>query len=144
MWPTIDRARRRLTGAPDDPALGTADGSTAARQPAPPSMPLEAAATSPRRVEDVVIILGRVELDQLRVALQNALGDEVERPNTPARLERALSLLLARRGAPGRPRVLRRPAAVSAPESWEIHLDGVDRSTGTAVRDASRTGGFAK
>jgi hypothetical protein len=96
-----------------------------------------------RRVEDVVIILGRVELDQLRDALKNALGDEVERPNTPARLEQALSLLLARRAAPGRPRVLRRPAAVSTPESWEIHLDGVDRATSTAVRDASRTGGFS-
>ncbi len=90
-----------------------------------------------------MIILGGIELDQLRVALQDDLGDDVERPNTPARLERALSLLLARRGAPGRPRVLRRPAAVSTPESWEIHLDGVDRAIGTAVRDASRTGRFA-
>jgi hypothetical protein len=142
MWPTIDRARRRLIGAADDPAPGATGGSTAATASAAPSQAIEAPATT-RRVEDVVVILGRVELDQLRAALQNALGDAVERPNTPARLERALSLLLARRGAPGRPRVLRRPAAVSTPESWEIHLDGVDRASGTAVRDASRTGRFA-
>ena len=72
--------------------------------PGPPARPMAAPGArghrpgdrrtcgDPRRVEDVVIILGRVELDQLRDALQNALGDEVERPNTPARLERALSL----------------------------------------------------
>ena len=122
MWPTIDRARRRLSGGtPDDPA------------------PAE---ITPRRVEDLVIVLGRCELDQLRAALQTALGDDVERPDTPARIEGALSLMLARDGVPGRPRVLRRPAGVSTPEAWEIHLHGVERATGTAVRDAGRTGRF--
>ena len=90
-----------------------------------------------------MIVLGCLELDRLRAALQQVLGDAVEHPNTPARIERALSLLLTRLDAPGRPRVLRRPAAVSTPESWEIHLDGVDRATGKAVRDAGRTGKFA-
>ena len=144
MWPTLDRARRRLTGASDDAARATGDSrSRAATAPATPGKSSDAPATASRRVEDIVIVLGSVELDQLRAALQDVLGDEVERPDTPARIERALSLVLARRGAPGRPRVLRRPAGVSTPESWEIHLDGVDRATGTAVRDASRTGGFA-
>ncbi len=87
-------------------------------------------------------MLGPAELDKLRVALQHALGSAVERPDTPARIERALSLLLAQRGAVGRPRVLRRPAGVSTPESWEIHLDGVEPATATAVRDAGRTGRF--
>ncbi len=90
-----------------------------------------------------MIVLGRLELDHLRAALQAVLGDSVERPDSPARIERAISLLLQERGAPGRPRVLRRPAAVSTPESWEIHLDGVDRATGAVVRDAGRTGRLA-
>jgi hypothetical protein len=128
MWPTIDRARRRLGGGASEPVEST--------------NPVEPASAG-RRVEDVVIVLGQLELDQLRAALQGALGDAVERPNTPARIERALTLLLTRRGAPGRPRVLRRPAGVSTPESWEIHLDGVDRATGAAVREAGRTGSFA-
>jgi hypothetical protein len=127
MWPTIERARRRLSGSTEP-----TDGS-GTPQPAP----------APRRVEDVVIILGQEELDHLRAALQAVLGDAVQRPNSPARIERALSLLLLARGAPGKPRVLRRPAAVSTPESWEIHLDGVDRATSAAVRDAGRTGRFA-
>lgn len=139
MWPTIDRARRRLSGGATEPAVPTDPAAEPLLDPTAP----ETAAPTPRRIEDVVIILGSRELDHLRVALQQALGDAVERPNTPARIEIALSLLLAHRGAPGRPRVLRRPAGVSTPESWEIHLDGVDWATGTAVRDAGRTGTFA-
>ena len=103
MWSTIDRARRRL----DRGASGTstpAPETTAAQEPDTP------APAPPRKLEDVVIVFGPAELDHLRVALEHALGDAVERPDTPARIERALSLLLARRGAPGRPRVLRRPA----------------------------------
>ena len=123
MWPTIDRARRRLTGA------------SVSAESAP--------AAGGRALEDVVITLGAVELDQLQAALQLLLGDAVERPDTPARIERALVLLLAHRGAPGRPRVLRRPAGLSTPEAWEIHLDGVDAATSTAIREAGRTGVFA-
>jgi hypothetical protein len=123
MWPTIDRARRRLSGA---------------LMPADPLMPVEG-----RPVEDVVITLGAVELDQLQAALQLLLGDAVDRPDTPARIERALALLLTHRGAPGKPRVLRRPAGLSTPEAWEIHLDGVDHATSAAIREASRTGVFA-
>ncbi len=133
MWTHIDRARRRLTGvAPTDPAeqAGTADDATAAAgQPARP-------------VEDAVIILGSHGLDQLRAALEEVLGDAVERPDTPARIEHALVVLLAERHAPGKPHVLRRPAGLSTPESWEIHLDGVERSISRAVRAAGRTGVF--
>lgn len=135
MWPALDRARRRLSGAS---ALDAHDDledvlDAAAMSPASPTRP----------VEDVVIILGSQEVDQLRVALEEVLGNAVERPDTPARIERALSVLLARRGATGKPSVLRRPAGLSQPESWEIHLDGVDRATSRAVRAAGRTGFFA-
>ena len=134
MWPTIDRARRRLTrgaSAPGGPSR-KADG---CRGPSAPA--------SPRRRGRRDHPRSRIEVDQLRAALEHVLGDAVERPDTPARIERALAILLARRGAPGKPSVLRRPAAVSTPESWEIHLDGVDRATSRAVRAAGRTGFFA-
>jgi hypothetical protein len=134
MWTTIDRARRRLTSV-----LATAD-SLDLDQASDDAI---AAATPARPTEDVVIILGSFQLDQLREALERQLGDAVERPDTPARIELALSILLAQRQAPGKPRVLRRPAGLSTPESWEIHLDGVDRATSRAVRAAGRTGIFA-
>ena len=122
MWPTIARARRRLSGA-----SGSADASSSASPP----------------LEDVVVTLGAVELDRLQTALQLILGDAVGRPDTPVRIEHALGLLLAQRGVPGMSRVLRRPAGLSTPESWEIHLEGVDHATAVAIREASRTGAFA-
>ena len=82
-------------------------------------------------------------MDLLRRALQTALGDAVDQPNTPARIESALGLILNLAGSPGQPHVLRRPAGVSTPESWEIHLDGAERASGIAVRDAMRTGRFS-
>jgi hypothetical protein len=126
MWTNLNRARRRLGG--DDVSTPTTEVA-----PDPPA---------PRIVEDVVIVFGRTEIDRLRLALQAALGDTVEPPNTPARIEEALALLLDRADAPGRARVLRRPAGVSTPESWEIHLDGAEPASGIAVRDAGRTGRF--
>lgn len=141
MWSTIDRARRRLdravTGTPTQPASGEEGEFAPETAPEP-----EAAPPVERELEDTVIVFGPAEIDTLRVALQRALGDAVERPDTPARIERALSLLLADRDAVGRPRVLRRPAGVSTPESWEIHLDGVEHATAIAVRSAGRTGRF--
>ena len=122
MWPTLDRARRRLSGA------------SVSADPSP---------DAGRHVEDVVIALRSVELDQLQAALQLVLGDDAERPDTPARIERALGLYLAYRGASGVARVLRRPAGLSTPESWEIHLEGVDSATSAAIREAGRSGVLA-
>jgi hypothetical protein len=125
MWPTIARARRRLIG---EPLHGESADSDAIPTP---------------RLEDVVIIFSAIEMYQLREALEEVLGDAVDRPDTPARFERALELLLAMRGAPGKPTVLRRPAILTTPETWEIHIDGTDRATSRAVRSAGRTGLFA-
>lgn len=127
MWPTIARARRRLSG--DALRRGPAETDAPLSPPAP-------------RLEDVVIIFGAVEMYQLREALELVLGDAVEKPDTPARFERALEKLLTLRGAPGTPWVLRRPAIVLGPESWEIHIDGTDRATSRAVRSAGRAGFF--
>jgi len=124
MWPTIARARRCLTGEP-------LPGETADIELVPTP-----------RLEDVVIIFGAGEMYQLREALEEVLGDAVEKPDTPARFERALEMLLTLRGAPGTPTVLRRPAILTTPESWEIHIDGTDRATSRALRSAGRTGLF--
>ena len=121
MWPTIARARRRLTGE---------------------SLPGESAETDEPRLEDVVIIFAAGEMFQLREALEELLGETVDRPDTPATFERALEMYLSLRGAPGTPTVLRRPAILTTPESWEIHIDGTDRATSRAVRSAARTGLF--
>jgi hypothetical protein len=123
MWPTIARARRRLTGEP-------LHGESAETEEAP-------------RLEDVVIIFGAGEMYQLREALEELLGDAVDKPDTPARFERALEMLLSIRGAPGTTTVLRRPALLTTPESWEIHIDGTDRATSRAVRSAGRAGFFS-
>lgn len=130
MWPTIDRARRRLSGVDamsHDQALETG---------------VDAAADPTAIVEDTVIYLGPVELEQLRTALTAHLGGALERPDTPARLEQALELVLADRHAPGRSRVVRRPAGISTPECWEVHLVGVDPASDAAIRDAGRSGAF--
>lgn len=128
MWPTIDRARRRISG-----------GSSAPDDAPPEETPPEGATTF-----DEVIVLGGQDLDRLGHALQLEIGRRMERLDTPHRIEHALSAFMARRDLVGRPRVLRRPAGLSTPEAWEIHLDGVDRATSDAVRDASRTGSFAR
>lgn len=133
MWPTIQRVRRRLNGGATL-SVGPPSATTTPVEPGPPA---------DRALEDVVIVLGGVEVDRLREALQRCLGSAVERPDTPHRIERALSLIFALSGAPGQPRVLRRPAGLSTPESWEIHLDGVNGAIVAAVREASRTGMFA-
>ena len=132
MWPPIHRARRRLTGRvvmSGDPATALA-----ALHDAP--------ASGGQVLEDVVITMGGHELDRLRQALQRLLGSAIDRPDTPARIERALALFLTYREAPGRPRVLRRPAAIMAPECWEISLEDTDRATVAIIRDAGRTGRF--
>lgn len=129
MWPTINRARRRITGGASAPA----------------EVPAVAPPAAPERVTvDDVLVLAGPEFDRLGKALHIVLGHVVERLDTPARIERALSIFIAGRDGVGRPHVLRRPAGLSAPEAWEIHLDGVHLETTQAIRDASRTGRFQR
>ncbi len=124
MWPTIARARRRLIS---EFLPGDRDEDDPSGAPGP-------------RLEDVILIFGVAEMFQLGEALELVFGDTIERPDTPARFERALEMLLTARGAPGTPTVLRRPAILTTPESWEIHIDGTDRATSRALRSAGRTG----
>ena len=128
MWPTIDRARRRISGGPPVPGDGA---------PAPAPTP------APETIDDVIVLAGQ-GVDRLGEALRSELGRPLERLDTPHRIEHALATLIARRDGFGHPRVLRRPAGLSSPEAWEIHLDGVGRATSEAVRDASRSGSFER
>ena len=127
MWPSITRARRRIGLSPEPPAPA-APGSSVA----PDALPAD-------RADDAVIVLTSPDFDRLCTALATALGDPDERPDTPARIASALSGVL---GATARPTVLRRPATVSVPEAWEIHLTNADPPTCDRVREAARTGRF--
>ena len=121
MWPTIARARRRIGLSPEPP---------------PPAAPLWPEAL------DAVIVLTPADFDRLCTALAMSLGDPDERPDTPARIGAVLSALLGDLGTTARPTVLRRPATVSVPEAWEIHLTNVDPPTCERIREAARTGRF--
>ena len=124
MWSTLDRTRRRLLRV----------GTSAA--PAEPMVP-------PVEPSDVVLAIGRPELDRLGLALQSLLGPETARPDTPARLEAALTRAVERMGGSGALRVHRRPAGLYTPEAWQVRIETVDPSVVDAIRRAIREGAFA-
>lgn len=127
MRPTIARARRRIGLSPEP------------RQPAAAVPPGH---VPDDRLDDAVIVLAPTDFDRLCTALAITLGDPAERPDTPARIGAALSAVLADLGTTAHPRVLRRPATVTVPEAWEIHLTNIDPPTCERIRKAARTGRF--
>ena len=132
MWSTLDRTRRRLlgmAGAADERSGLSDDGTPAATDPGP--------------TRDVVIAIGRPELERLGVALQTVLGPGTARPDTPARLEAALADAIAGLGTTGRIRVARRPAGLYTPEAWQVHLTGAEPAIEVSIRRAIREGVFA-
>jgi hypothetical protein len=127
MWSSLDRARRRIlhdNGAPATPTVAS---------PSP----------EPEPIEDLELAIGRTELDRLIGALEGLLGADHARPDTPARLEAALTEAIARRGGCGRPTVTRRPPGLYTPEAWQVRIDGADETTRTALERAVRGGGIA-
>lgn len=133
MWSTFDRTRRRLLRVTEG---SLASGSAAASEPNRVDPP--AAATV-----EVVIAIGRPELDRLGHALQALLGNATARPDTPDRLEAALAEAIASLGASGRTRVARRPAGLYTPEAWQVHLIDAEPVIELAIRRAIREGVFA-
>jgi hypothetical protein len=134
MWASLDRTRRRLlrVGAPSDQAvLGpVADDAIARGDPAEPA-------------SDIVLAIGRPELDRLGQALQNLLGPDVARLDTPDRLEAALAAAVVHVGGAGHPRVSRRPAGIYTPEAWQVRIEPGDPAVVDAIRRAIREGVFA-
>jgi hypothetical protein len=110
MWvqKSLDRARRKLNRPAPEPA------------PPPPD---------PDRIEDLVVALGRVELDRFVSALASSLDPHMPRPDSPARLAGALTTALERTGGLGRPTVTRSPAGLYSPEYWHIRVQAADRVT---------------
>jgi hypothetical protein len=117
MWVSknLDRARRRLRPTSQLPAVTTDEA------------PVEA-------VDGVVALsLVRAELDRLIAALAASLDPSTPRPDSPARLEDALSTVIVRIGGRGRPTVTRSPAALYSPEYWHLRVEGADARTRSAV-----------
>lgn len=110
MWvqKSLDRARRRLNRPAPEPA------------PPPPD---------PDRIEDLVVALGRIELDRFISALAASLDPHMPRPDSPARLAGAVTTALERTGGHGRPTVTRSPAGLYSPEYWHIRVEAADRIT---------------
>lgn len=139
MWPPLERTRRRLLGDAGIPADGRGDPPSSVT-PAVPADPMPAV---PAPADDVVLTIGRTELDRLGAALQAFLGPDTARPDTPDRLESALATAVERLGGDGRPRVTRRPPGVYTPEAWQVRLSKVDPAIGEAIRGAARGLGFS-
>jgi hypothetical protein len=114
MWvmTSIDRVRRRL------------------RQAEPPE-PIPAA--DPDRLDDVVLALGRPELERFVSALVASLDPHMPRPDSPARLAGAVATAIERVGGRGGPTVTRSPAGLYTPEYWHIRVEGADAAAGDAL-----------
>ena len=125
MWETLERARRRLLrdGPPSDPDRA-----------APP----DAGAHDPG---PLTFALGRTELEHLVGALTDPAAVDEGRPDTPGRLEAALSRAIDTAAGRGRPTVTRRPAGLYTPEMWHIEIAGADDRTRAALELAIRGGG---
>jgi len=131
MWPPFERTRRRLLGEPA--ALASEGPDTEAPEADNGLVP----------AGDVVLTIGRVDLERLGAALQAFLGPNTARPDTPARLEAALATAVERLGGVGRPRVTRRPPGLYTPEAWQVRLTEMDPAIGEAIRGAARGLGFS-
>jgi len=140
MWPFLSRTRRHLhrfgAASPDPTQLaGTA---------AQPSIDGAVSADGPAPCSDVVLTIGRVDLDRLGTALQALLDPGMARPDTPDRLEAALAAAVERLGGAGRPRVTRLPPALYTPEAWQVRMTSLDPAIGDAIRGATHGLGFVR
>jgi hypothetical protein len=120
MWQPLARARRRrarafVPASPDGPATGPA--------------------------ADLSFALSRADLERLIGALEGVPGIDPGRPDTPARLEAALRVAIARADGNGTPAVTRRPAGIYTPETWRIEVHGADTRTRLALERALDGGG---
>lgn len=121
IWQPLVRARRRFRGRVPDPVSDTANAPVAT---------------------DLTFALGRSDLERLIGALGEIPGNEQARPDTPARLEAALSVAITRATGQGTPVVTRRPAGLYTPETWQIDVIGADEPTSELLERAIHGGGL--
>ena len=115
-----------------------------ARAVTAPALGTGTAADPVTAAPDLVLTMGRVDLERLVTALQGLLGPDVARPDTPARLEVALATAMQLLGGAGRPRVTRRPPGLYSPEAWQVRVTSIDPAVGDAIRGAARGLGFSR
>src|SRR5262245_53051078 len=99
MWQPLARARRRR---------------------APARVPVASDGLATGTAADLSFALSRTDLERLIGALEGVPGIEPVRPDTPARLEAALRVAIARAAGQGAPLVTRSPAGIYTPETWRI------------------------
>jgi hypothetical protein len=104
IWQPLARARRRFGGR---------------------SLAMRDIAEEPVAT-DLTFALGRADLERMIAALAMVPGTEPGRPDTPARLEAAVGMAIARVGGQGTPVVTRRPAGLYTPETWQVDVIGAD------------------
>ena len=111
MWVMtgLDRVRRRLRG------------------PAPESLP--DCAPDAEYLDDVVVSLGRPELERFVTALAGTLDPQMPRPDSPVRLAAAIDTALEQVAGSGRTTVTRSPAGLYTPEYWHLRVDGANAAT---------------
>jgi hypothetical protein len=122
MWgtKTLERAKRRLLGDPDEP------GEEAVSE-------VVADVGDVDQVGDLALSLVRPELDRFVSALATSLDPFMPRPDSPARLAGALGTAIDRIGGRGRPTVTRSPAGLYTPEYWHVRVEGADQATRRAI-----------
>lgn len=123
----------------DPGATGATAGTVAA-----PGLGTATVADPAAAAPDLVLTMGRVDLERLVTALQALLGPEVARPDTPVRLEVALAAAIQLLGGAGRPRVTRRPPGLYTPEAWQVRVASIDPAVSDAIRGAVRGLGFSR
>lgn len=109
-----------------------------------PALGTGTAADPATAAPDLVLTMGRADLERLVTALQGLLGPDVARPDTPARLEVALAAAIQLLGGAGRPRVTRRPPGLYTPEAWQVRVTSIDPAVSDAIRGAARGLGFSR
>jgi len=85
-------------------------------------------------IGDVVLALGRPELERFMTAITASLDPAMPRPDSPARLAGALATVIERVGGCGHPVVTRSPAGLYTPEYWHVRLNAANRPARSALQ----------
>jgi hypothetical protein len=111
---SLERVRRRLRG--------------------PGPVPVPPLTVAPDEIGDVVVALGRPELERFMTAITVSLDPTMPRPDSPARLSGAIAAVIERVGGCGQPLVTRSPAGLYTPEYWHVRVNGANGAARAALQ----------